>query len=211
MTSLLPGNFSALDHYISYRLPEIEFQSLAAGDFHSAVIEAEQVEDGGVNVGHVVAILDGVEAEFVGRAVDDAALNAAAGQSDRKAVRMMIAAIAPLRAGRAAELRRDHDERLVEQAALLEVTEQRPDRLIDLLGRACCDQLAGSHAQSHCARAAVVAVKDLHEPHAALDEPAGDQSCCPNVFVSFCSRPNAVCVAADSVLRSTASGTARCI
>ena len=123
MTSFAPGNFSALDHYISYRLAEIDVQPFAAGDFQSAVVEAELVEDRGVDVGDVVAVFDGVEAEFVGRAVDDAALNAAAGERDREAVRMMIAAVGLLGAGRAAEFGADDDERFVEQAALLEIAE----------------------------------------------------------------------------------------
>ena len=78
-----------------------------------------------MHVGHVVPILDGVEAEFVGRAVDDAAFDAAAGHPDAEAVRMMVAAVAVLRAGRAAELGGPDDQRLVQQAALLEILQQR--------------------------------------------------------------------------------------
>ena len=114
-------------------LPEIDLQPLVAGDFEPARVEAELVQDGGVDVGDVVAILDGVEAELVGRAVDDAALDAAAGHPDREAERMMIAAVVPLRAGRAAELGGPDDDRLVEQAALLQVLEQPGDRPVDLL------------------------------------------------------------------------------
>ena len=49
-----------------------------------------------MQVGDVVAVLDGVEAELVGRAVDDAALDAAAGQPDGEAVRVMVAAVGTL-------------------------------------------------------------------------------------------------------------------
>ena len=103
------------------RLAEVDLQPLAAGDLQPARVEAELVQDRGVDVGDVVAVLDGVEAELVGRAVDDAALDAAAGQPDREAVGVVVAAVAALRPGRAAELGRPDDQRLVEQAALLQV------------------------------------------------------------------------------------------
>ena len=69
------------------------------------------------------------------KASDPAALNAAAGQGHREAVRMMIAAVGLLRSGRAAEFGADHYERLVQQAPLLEVGQQRADRLVDLVGQ----------------------------------------------------------------------------
>ena len=62
-----------------YRRPKILVQPLAAGDFHVAVVEAEEVEGGGVDVGNVVPVFHGVEAELVGCAMDDATFDAAAG------------------------------------------------------------------------------------------------------------------------------------
>src|SRR3954467_3520727 len=55
-------------------------------------VEAEQGEDRGVQVGHVDAVLDGVEAEAVGAAEGQARLDAAAGQPHREAVGVMVAA-----------------------------------------------------------------------------------------------------------------------
>ena len=103
-----------------------------AGNFEPARVEAELVQHGGVDVGDVVAVFDGVEAELVGRAVGDAPLDAAAGHPDREAERMVVAAVGSLRAGRAAELGRPDDDRLVEQAALLQIGQQPGDRLVDL-------------------------------------------------------------------------------
>ncbi len=54
------------------RLAVVDLQPLAAGDLQLARVEAELVQDRGVDVGDVVAVLDGVEADLVGRAVDDA-------------------------------------------------------------------------------------------------------------------------------------------
>ena len=88
----------------------IDVEPLAAGHVEAAAVEAEQVQDRRVDVGDVVRRLDRVEAEFVGRAVDDAALDAGAGEPDREAVRVVVAAgrhlvgVARFQAGRAAEL-----------------------------------------------------------------------------------------------------------
>ncbi len=88
-----------------------------------------------MDVGDVVPIFDGVEADLVGRAVDDAPLDAAAGQPGAEALRVVVAAVG-LGAGRAAELGAPDDDRLVEQPALLEVLEQAGDGQVDLGSRA---------------------------------------------------------------------------
>src|SRR3954471_6849198 len=90
------------------------------------------MEDGGVDVGDVVPILDGVEAQLVGRAVDDARLDPAAGQPGRESIGVVVAAILPLRAGRPAELGGPDDDRLVEQPATLQVFQEAGDRAVDL-------------------------------------------------------------------------------
>ena len=59
-------------------------------------------------------------------------------------------------------------ERLVEQAALLEVLDQAVAGLIDVAA------LVGQAAGDVGVRVPVVVI-DLHEPHAALDQPAGQQ------------------------------------
>src|SRR5947209_3285964 len=83
---------------------------------------------------------------------------------------MMIAPFIALRAGRAAELRSPHHERLIEQAAPLEVLEQTANRLIDF---ATVLRVVGlQRAMSvPAARAAVAAMIDLGKSHAPLDEP----------------------------------------
>lgn len=49
----------------------IDIKALSSWDFELARVESEQLEDCRVDVRHIVAILDGVEANFVGRTVDD--------------------------------------------------------------------------------------------------------------------------------------------
>ena len=87
-------------------------------------VEAEQVEDRGVEVGDVAAVGDGVVAEVVGGAVGLAALDPAAGEPDGEAVGVMVAAVLALGAGSPAELATPDDQGLFEQAALLQVGEQ---------------------------------------------------------------------------------------
>ena len=80
-----------------------------------------------VQVGYVMARIEGVETEFIGAAVDEAALDAGAGQPNGEAVRMVVAAGGPTRAllqsRRAAEFRAENDHHIVPQAALLEILE----------------------------------------------------------------------------------------
>ena len=86
---------------------------------------------------------------------------------------MMVAAVvllrqAALRVDRAAEFAAPDDQRLVEQPALLEVLDQAVAGLIDVAA------LVGQPAGDVGVRVPVVVV-DLHEAHAALDHPPGQQ------------------------------------
>src|SRR6185436_12775032 len=122
-----------------------------------------------------MALLDGVEAELVGRAVDDAPLDAAAGQPRAEAEGMVVPAVGALGPGGAAELGAPDDQRLVEQAAPLEVLDQARDGLVDLageLGVARLEVPVGIPGSG----AAVVSVIDLDEADAALGHPPRRQA-----------------------------------
>lgn len=87
---------------------------------------------------------------------------------------MVVAAVGvgrelPLRVGRATQLAAADDERLVEQPALFEVADERREALVGLLGLAA--QLLGQVTM-----VIPVLVVELHEPHAPLHEPAGEQA-----------------------------------
>ena len=71
----------------------VGLEALPSGNFKFVRIEAEEVQHCGVDVGDVMAIAEGMVAEFVGSAVDRAAADARAGKPDREAMRVMIAAI----------------------------------------------------------------------------------------------------------------------
>ena len=65
-------------------------------------------------------VVDGrFKSEFVGFAVRHAAANAAAGHPHRKAVMIVVAAVAVFRSRRAAELASPNNQRVLQQTALL--------------------------------------------------------------------------------------------
>src|SRR5687768_13336421 len=79
------------------------------------VVEAEEVEDGGLEVVDVVLVLDHAEAQLVGLADDLAGLYAAAGEPHGVGVDVMVAAdrVADLAHRRAAELAPPDDQRVL--------------------------------------------------------------------------------------------------
>jgi len=61
------------------------------------VVDAEQMQEGGVQVMNVHRFSVTIVAVVIGRAVDDAALHAAAAHPDGEAARMMVAVHSPWR------------------------------------------------------------------------------------------------------------------
>ena len=129
------------------------------------VVEAHQVENGGVQIVDVNASFDGVVAEVVGGAVDVAALDAAARQPHREAVAMMIPAGGPFAHRRAAKLAAPDHQRVVEQAAGLEVAQKRGDGPVALAGMGAVVEDVAVIVPG-----LVVPVVDLDDANAALDQ-----------------------------------------
>ena len=67
-----------------------------------AMVEAQKLQHGGVEVADVHRVLDDVVREFVGLAVDRARPRAAAGHPHREAARVMVAAVVRRATGRLA-------------------------------------------------------------------------------------------------------------
>jgi hypothetical protein len=72
------ATFSTTDN-LANRTAKIDLQPLASGDFQLAGSEPQLVQNRGVQIGYVMAILHGVEAQLVGGAVCHAAFDAATG------------------------------------------------------------------------------------------------------------------------------------
>ena len=116
--------------------------------------------------------LRGAQAEFVGAADGLAAFDAAAGHPHREAGRVMVAAVALLGHRGAAEFAAPDDERVLEEAAGLEVLEQARDGFVHRgaqAGVVALDLRVGVPLRAG-------AVVDLHEAHAALDHAAGEEA-----------------------------------
>src|SRR5262245_56074934 len=161
-----------LGHDRADRPAVVDLQALAAGDVEAVRIEPHQVEERGVNVGDVVRVLDGVEAQLVGRAVDRAATDPRPGEPDGERVGMMVAAgrdgdgVARLQARRAAELGTADDRDIVGQPAPLQVPEQPGDRPVDPGAG------AGVQLPELSMRVPLAVIAEVHqdEPDTALDQ-----------------------------------------
>ena len=98
------------------------------------VIEAHEVQDRGVQVVDVHAVLDRLHPQFVRRAVNHAAFNAPAGQPHRETQAMVVAALGSFGVRCPAEFTAPDDQGVVEQAAGFQIRQESGDRLIALLG-----------------------------------------------------------------------------
>src|SRR6266581_3434094 len=85
------------------------------------MIDAELVQNGCVQVIAVGGIGSGPVRPFIARPIRNSALEAAAGDPTRERERIMVAPFAALAAGHASELRRPNYQRVVQQAARLQV------------------------------------------------------------------------------------------
>ncbi len=141
------------------------------GEF--VVVEAEQTQQGDVEVADVRFAFDRFHAEFVGLTNGVTRVAAATGEPDGHGVGVVVATVGGAAAyavvGSAAKLAAPDDERTLQQAALFEVGDERSDGLV--------------HAAHEIAMGAldiVVAIPraivELHEAHAFLDELAGKEA-----------------------------------
>ncbi len=102
------------------------------------MIEAEEMEEGGVEVMDADAAFDGTEPEFVGGTVSHAAADTGAGQPDAEAVVIVIAtelgfaAIAQFDGWGSTELTAPEDEGVLEETALFEIGHEGGDGAIDV-------------------------------------------------------------------------------
>ena len=126
---------------------------------------------------HVVALAHARGAQLVGLPHRHAALDAAAGHPHGEAERVVVAprALGVLGRRLAPELAAPHHQRLVEQAALLEVLQQPRDRLVGA-ARVVVVVLLEVAVRVPVGVVVRPARIDLHEPHASLDQPPREQA-----------------------------------
>ena len=138
------------------------------------VIDSQEMEDRRVQVVDLDLVFDGVVTVVVGGAIDRSPLDPAAGHPHGEPIGIVIAAIGPLGHGGAAELSAPDNECAVEQTASFQVGEEARDRFVDGAGVVL---MAAFQARVLVpAVGADVGAKQLDEPHAPLDQAAGDQA-----------------------------------
>ena len=125
------------------------------------VVEAEGVEQRGVEVVHGDDLVDGFVTEVVGVAVSMALLDAAAVEPHREAAATVIAAVRSLRDRGAAEFAHPDHQRRIEQSALLEVSHQRGVRLA--MSAAHGSAVLSSRPEQWLAERTEYAARELHE------------------------------------------------
>src|SRR6516225_12408472 len=131
------------------------------------------MKNGSVDISDVTLLFDGMEADFVGGAMNAATFDAGARQPGAESLWMMIPPIA-LRTGRPAELRSPNDQRVLQHAAPLEVLEQSSNGIVYLIGKGFMVFLdPGVRVPG---AAATATVENLYEPDASLHQPAGHQA-----------------------------------
>ncbi len=102
------------------------------------MIEAQEVQHRGLNVVHVDAVLDDIETQVIRRPVRQPGLDPSAGKPHRVRLRMVVASQAASQGRvrfdhrRAAEFASPDHQRFVQEAALLEIGDQRRRALIGL-------------------------------------------------------------------------------
>ena len=145
------------------------------------MVEAERVKDRGHEVARLHGPLGGKRADGVARPHDPPSLHAAAGEGAGENLRPVVAAAGGIHLRRAAKLREPGDERVVEEAAIVQIGDQRGIALV--VHRA--DDVF--HALDRRERLRAVDVPrdfvkhgekrvDRDEPHAVFDQPPREQA-----------------------------------
>ena len=137
------------------------------------MVDAHEVEDGGVELAEVDGVLHDVVAEVVSLAVRDARLHAGTGHPHGEAAWVVVAAVVglgqrALRVDRASKLAAPNHERVFEHPARLEVEQQAGTGLVSLLA------LAGDVLRQ-VAVLVPAAVQDLHDADPAFDHAASEE------------------------------------
>lgn len=138
------------------------------------MVDAEEMQDRRVKIVHMGAAFDRFVTELVGCSKAKACLDAAASEKVGESLRIVVTAVTPLGKGIPAEFSAPPDERLFEQSALLQVGQQRRDRLIGRQGM--IGMLLNVAVLIPAGVGAVVGVVDLNETDSGLGKFPGHQA-----------------------------------
>src|SRR5205085_8928462 len=143
------------------------------------VVQPQRVQQRRVQVVNSRDVLDRLVAKIVRRAVAVSMLDASAGEPDGEALWVVIASAGPfLESWHATKLRHERHHGLLQQAALLEIADERGAGLVEnfamdvvlLFERLVAVPIADPLAHR------VAAIEELHETHAALEQATSKQT-----------------------------------
>lgn len=140
----------------------------------SSVFEPEAMEESGLEVVDVDWVIDDVESEIIGRAEDRAAADAPAGHPDRERFSVVVSTVVfigstALCVRGSAKLTAEHDQCVLEQAALFEVGDEPRGGAIDLL-------TDFGHSPAEVTVHVPVAMIELDESDVSFSEPPSEQA-----------------------------------
>ena len=141
------------------------------------VIYAQQVQDRCMQIMDRDLIDDSVQAEFIGFTMTDAAFNTTPGEPRCESVRIVVASGFgfDLRDRKSSKLTPTDDQRLFQQASLLQICQQRGNWLVHFAGKATmiAFDIDMSVPAFLILRASTI---ELHETNAGFDHSSGGQT-----------------------------------
>lgn len=130
------------------------------------MVKTEQVQDGRVQIVNVDLVGDGRKAERIGRTMDGATFDTAAGQPHRKAIGIVVASISVLRRRRATKFAAPNNECFVEQAALFQISQQLCDWPVNVFAQPFITRIVFAV----CIPGLAISIVNLHEADALFTQ-----------------------------------------
>ncbi len=171
----MEGKESSRDQVLDHRAAELaellEAAGVVVGEF--VVVEADEAQEGDVEVADVGFAFDGGHAEFIGGTDGVTGVAAATSEPEGHSVGIVVATILGAAAhavvGCASKLAAPDDERAVQKASLFEVGDERGDGLVHTAHEIAVGPL-------DVVVAVPGAVVELHEAHTLFHELAGEKT-----------------------------------
>lgn len=136
------------------------------------MVETQLMQDGRMQVMYMNLVVDGSESKLVRLPVRHSALDSGPREPHGEAVMIVVAAVAIFRSRSSSELTSPHDQRIFQQATLLEIIEQCRRRLIDIMAQLLYRFVMFGMRVPGLS----IAVVKLYESDSSLDQPPRQQT-----------------------------------
>ena len=140
------------------------------------VVQAQEVQHGGMQVMRMDLVLHGLRTAFVGTCHRPPPPGSTTGHPESKAAVVMAASFFPISQRSTAKLTAPYQQCILEHIAILEVLDQRRDWLVDRLA-------VGLDLDSMIPMSIPVRMTDLDVPHACFGQPTSPEALSAEVIV----------------------------